>query len=294
MKSMTGYGQAQLIPPGMKLGLRADISSINRKQLEVKMTLPHELAQFETKVRLMVAEKVSRGCVTVRISYPEGMTPDTTYSINRSLVEMLVKSAAQISDEYKIDGSLNMAELLSVPGVVRPEESDFSGGLMEESLCTVLQEALVRFNASRETEGRQLAQDISMRLKLVEETLEKIIPFAADLPEIQYKKLLARLRELDLPAAKDDERLLRELVLYADKLDVTEEVTRLRSHFRCFDALLHNETDSVGRQMDFTVQEIFREINTLGNKAVSTDISPLVVIIKTELEKIREQVQNIE
>ena len=133
----------------------------------------------------------------------------------------------------------------------------------------------------------------------LKETLEKIIPLASALPQKQYEKLLVRLKELDLPAnaavAADDDRLLRELVLYADKLDVTEEITRLHSHFLNWDkALTSGRQEAVGRQLDFMVQETFREINTLGNKAACAEISPLIVIMKTELEKIREQVQNIE
>ena len=146
----------------------------------------------------------------------------------------------------------------------------------------------------RTREGENLKRDILGRIGVMETLVDEIRPLAAQLPAIQKERLFKRLKEFDLSIEDTDERILREAVIYGDKLDVTEEITRLRSHFTNFRKLADEPDTPVGRSLDFMVQEIFRECNTLGNKAGSTEISPRVVMLKTELEKIREQVQNIE
>ena len=145
----------------------------------------------------------------------------------------------------------------------------------------------------RNHEGEKLKTDLLDRIAFMEETVRKIQPMAAKLPEVQKAKLFEKLKDLEIPIDENDERLLKEAVIFADKLDVTEEITRLFCHFNHFRKLADSE-NAVGRSLDFLVQEIFRECNTLGTKAASTEISPLIVDLKTELEKIREQVQNIE
>jgi uncharacterized protein YicC (UPF0701 family) len=226
---------------------------------------------------------------------------------NTTTPEDLYKYYEKHKDEFSEPDRVELAMILVTDSMVaekisqqlKADPAAFDEESTASLLAKITEEAVCNLVRSRETEGDELAKDISLRLSILKETLEKIIPLASALPQKQYEKLLVRLKELDLPAnaavAADDDRLLRELVLYADKLDVTEEITRLHSHFLNWDkALTSGRQEAVGRQLDFMVQETFREINTLGNKAACAEISPLIVIMKTELEKIREQVQNIE
>ncbi|MBO5695373.1 MAG: YicC family protein [Lentisphaeria bacterium] len=300
MRSMTGFGRAQGADPAKGIGFSVEISSINRKQFELKLSLPHDVAFMETELRRIIGEKVSRGSVLVRVASLEGLAPKANCTVNSELAKKLALAARQLADECGLtEQKINMADILALPGVVQADPAAFDEESTASLLAKITEEAVCNLVRSRETEGDELAKDISLRLSILKETLEKIIPLASALPQKQYEKLLGRLKELDLPAnaavAADDDRLLRELVLYADKLDVTEEITRLHSHFLNWDkALTSGRQEAVGRQLDFMVQETFREINTLGNKAACAEISPLIVIMKTELEKIREQVQNIE
>ena len=300
MRSMTGFGRAQGADPAKGIGFSVEISSINRKQFELKLSLPHDVAFMETELRRIIGEKVSRGSVLVRVASLEGLAPKANCTVNSELAKKLVLAARQLADECGLtEQKINMADILALPGVVQADPAAFDEESTASLLAKITEEAVCNLVRSRETEGDELAKDISLRLSILKETLEKIIPLASALPQKQYEKLLGRLKEQDLPAnaavAADDDRLLRELVLYADKLDVTEEITRLHSHFLNWDkALTSGRQEAVGRQLDFMVQETFREINTLGNKAACAEISPLIVIMKTELEKIREQVQNIE
>lgn len=300
MRSMTGFGRAQGADPAKGIGFSVEISSINRKQFELKLSLPHEVAFMETDLRRIIGEKVSRGSVLVRVASLEGLAPKATCTVNADLAKKLVLAARQLAEECGLnEQKINMADILALPGVVQADPAAFDEESTAKLLAGITEEAVCNLVHSRETEGNELAKDISLRLTILKETLEKIVPMASALPQKQYEKLLGRLKELELPAnaavAADDDRLLRELVLYADKLDVTEEVTRLHSHFLNWEKILFSgRQEAVGRQLDFMVQETFREINTLGNKAACAEISPLIVVMKTELEKIREQVQNIE
>ena len=296
MRSMTGFGRSAGFDPAASIGFRVDISSINRKQFEVKFGLPHEISFFENKLRSIVAKYTSRGMIMVRVDF---QTPDNAMdstnacAVNTDYARSVVAAAKTLSEKCGIDGSLSVAELLAIPGVLRQNEVDYSTESIDALLCRITEEAAIALVESRTAEGSELKKDIVKRISILKDTLKKIKPLTDAMPKQQYEKLLGRLKELEMTADPNDDRLLRELVLYADKLDVTEEITRLNSHFLHFDELLESE-EPVGRQLDFMIQEIFREINTLGNKAACAEVSPLIVIMKTELEKIREQIQNIE
>ncbi len=295
MRSMTGFGRGAGQDKAAGIGFRVDVSSINRKQFEAKFALPRELAPFENNLRMIVAEYVSRGSVLVRVDFLDGFMPAQS-AFDPAFAKKVLQSAEQLAAECGMAGNVTIADVLGVPGVFRESETDMgsdeaAGQLLEQ----VAKEALTKLRESRETEGARLAKDINRHLDVLKESLEKIIPHTVNQPKMQYEKLLARLKEYNLPVAADDERLLRELVIFADKADVTEEITRLHSHFALFDSLIADKSgEPVGRQLDFLTQEVFREINTLGNKAACAEVSPVIVNMKTSLEKIREQVQNIE
>lgn len=293
MKSMTGFGRAQAEDEAAGIGFRVEISSINRKQFDLKFVLPPELIQYETAMRQIISEKVSRGALTVRISALSNNAA-SAQTLNVEAARKLLESAEHLAKECGLAQNLTVADLLAVPGILTADSGDDSGELTAALLAAATKDALAELIRSKEGEGTRLLADIRMRMDLLKAALEQIIPLTAAMPKLMYEKLLARIKEWDFTTVDpDDDRFLRELVFYADKLDVTEEITRLKSHFRHFDQLTAS-AEPAGRQLDFMVQEIFREINTLGNKASCAEVSPLIVTMKTELEKIREQIQNIE
>lgn len=293
MKSMTGFGRAQAEDKAAGIGFRVEISSINRKQFDLKFVLPPELIQYETAMRQIISEKVSRGALTVRISALSNNAA-SAQTLNVEAARKLLESAEHLAKECGLAQNLTVADLLAVPGILTADSGDDSGELTAALLAAATKDALAELIRAKEGEGTRLLADIRMRMDLLKAALEQIIPLTAAMPKLMYEKLLARIKEWDFTTVDpDDDRFLRELVFYADKLDVTEEITRLKSHFQHFDQLTAT-AEPAGRQLDFMVQEIFREINTLGNKASCAEVSPLIVTMKTELEKIREQIQNIE
>jgi uncharacterized protein (TIGR00255 family) len=187
----------------------------------------------------------------------------------------------------------SIPQLMALPGVVEPASPDIDRPEIKEVFKEAVQKAVEALVAMREYEGEALKADLAERQNKLAELVEAIEPLAEGIPGHMKQKLLERLEKENLPIEASDERVLKEVVIYADKSDVTEELTRLRSHFQQFQSFL-DKKEPVGRSMDFLMQEMFREITTLGNKAGGCEITPLVVEFKTELEKIREQVQNIE
>ena len=291
MKSMTGFGSATATDATTGIGLKAEISSINKKQFELKLGLSRELSMYEIPLRSLVSEKIARGSIILRIDFLPGVIEEHPVDFFR--LSTVYKAAKEFQKENNIPGEITISDLLSLPDAVSASATDYSDPVYLKLLTDAVSGALYNLLTMRNHEGEKLKTDLLDRIAFMEETVRKIQPMAAKLPEVQKAKLFEKLKDLDIPIDENDERLLKEAVIFADKLDVTEEITRLFCHFNHFRKLADSE-NAVGRSLDFLVQEIFRECNTLGTKAASTEISPLIVDLKTELEKIREQVQNIE
>ena len=291
MKSMTGFGSATATNATTGIGLKAEISSINKKQFELKLGLSRELSMYEIPLRSLVSEKIARGSITLRIDFLPGVIEEHPVDFFR--LRTVYKAAKEFQKENNIPGEITISDLLSLPDAVSASANDYSDPVYLKLLTDAVSGALNNLLTMRNHEGEKLKTDLLDRIAFMEETVRKIQPMAAKLPEVQKAKLFEKLKDLEIPIDENDERLLKEAVIFADKLDVTEEITRLFCHFNHFRKLADSE-NAVGRSLDFLVQEIFRECNTLGTKAASTEISPLIVDLKTELEKIREQVQNIE
>ena len=204
----------------------------------------------------------------------------------------VIREARTAAERNGLDPSLDISQILAVPGVVVPVSMLGSNPEFEEFMLRVFDEALNRHIEMRKTEGAALERDILARIGEFETIVAKIKTLTPGLPEQQAARMRERLKDAGFDAEADDERMLREFVIFADRLDVTEELTRLDAHFKHFRSLAAGS--SPGRSLDFLMQEMFREINTLGNKAGTAEISPLVVEMKTGLEKVREQIQNIE
>ena len=293
MKSMTGYGYCHSEELD-GIDISVEMKSVNRKQLDIKISLPQELQGQELDIRRLISSYISRGSAYVKIiMLLSSSVLNRTINFNEELAEIYIKKAEKITKNLSMSGKLKIKDVLGLPGIIEKVDPDIVSEDLIIELHKTVHGALTELNSSRKKEGLFLKKDIQKRINQMESLISKIEPLAGKLPEYYKTKLQKRLEDeniLDL----DDDRLLRELVIYSDKCDVSEEITRLKSHFIQFNNILEAEDKPVGRNLDFLTQEIQREINTLGVKAASTEITPEVVLFKTETEKIREQIQNIE
>ena len=291
MYSMTGFGRAEGVDHGV--ALRFEISSVNRKQFDVKFSLPKELAIYEGTLRANLAKRLTRGSIMVRAELNYLEDAPAASRIDHAFLNTVIREAREAAEKNGLDPAMSIGQVLAVPGVVVPASAVSSSPEFETFLLGVFDAALDRHIEMRRTEGAALERDILARIDEFEALVAKIRALTPGLPEQQAARMRERLKDAGFNAEADDERMLREFVIFADRLDVTEELTRLDTHFKHFRSLAAGG-GSPGRSLDFLMQEMFREINTLGNKAGTAEISPLVVAVKTGLEKVREQIQNIE
>lgn len=296
ISSMTGFGKTD-VEISAVTDWSFEISSVNRKQLELRINLPREFSAFENDIRNFLKGKISRGMVNIKGVYnPADADAKNKLDINKDFLDKIVANALELKVKYPelADCCCDLSSFFCVPGVVTVPEIDTENPEISAKMLRALDSALKQFITMRRTEGEALENDLRSRLLILKSLLDRIIPFTAEINENIRKKLLERCRESGLNIDFNDERLQKEILFYADKGDVSEEITRLKSHFIQFEKFLSENNSDAGRSLDFLVQEMFREINTLGNKSGTCDISPLVVTFKTELEKMREQIQNAE
>jgi len=295
MKSMTGFGQSQVKCLEDQRLFKVEIATVNRKQFDLRVSLPPDLSINEYKIRKIISRMISRGTVTVRVELiipPE--TAAGTLSVNKSLLTALVNECREIQHELNLDAQIDLSTLLTLPGIIQENNELQNCPACQIALEQAVEQATEKLLMMREIEGKELKQHLMNELQQLKNLTEQLISATATLPEYNREKLLRRIKEAGLELQENDERINREIVIFADRYDVSEEIARLQSHFAQFITLLNNDTEPVGRSLEFVIQEIQREITTLGNKTASCDVSPLVVAFKGTLEKIREQVMNIE
>jgi uncharacterized protein (TIGR00255 family) len=292
---MTGFGRGEADNSNGGIGFSVEISTVNRKQFELRVNLPREISGYEQTLRKMISSEISRGFVSVRVELNYStLALQKKVKINDMLAMSLVSKCRWLQSRLELDGRLDIGDVLKLPGVVETETLNCNDPELEKSFIEAVKSAIKALMEMRLKEGSILKKDLQERISGLETLVQKIRPFADKLPGIQREKLLQRFKDFELPVDADDERLLKEVVVFSDKSDVSEELTRLESHFEHFRTFINEKYNPIGRSMDFLIQEMNREITTLGNKAGSSEVSPLVVEFKTGLEKIREQVQNIE
>ena len=291
MNSMTGFGTATAPLGGSSI--RVEISGVNRKQTEIAVALPRAWAALETTVRDTVATAVSRGRVNVTFTLQSTPGAAGALALNRDKLAALTAtlSEAEATLGRSIDTSLDA--LLRLGIIAEETETDLPLETVETAAIPALREALEAFITLRAQEGANMKRDLLARIGTLREFRSQLMARAAGVATRHREVLLKRLAESGLPLPADDERIIKEIALFADRCDVSEEMTRLESHLNQFEAICA-KTEPVGRTLDFLCQEIFRELNTTGSKANDAELAQLVVTAKTELEKIREQVQNIE
>jgi uncharacterized protein (TIGR00255 family) len=295
MKSMTGFGQGDANCSRHDIAFTVEISTVNRKQLDLRINMPTEFSSMEAPVRKIISNKLNRGAVMVKIEFIANDAVNSgKITINKSLLSNLVAECRDLATELKIDQTINISELLMLPGMVSEQSAMNSCQDCTAALMKATERAVESLLKMRSKEGDELKLHLAINLNRLEAIVAELVPATAKLPQVNREKLLKRLNEAGLDIEADDERMMREVVIFADRYDVSEELARLQSHFVQFKHFINNISAPVGRSLEFVIQEIQREITTLGNKAAACDISPLVVNFKGELEKIREQVMNIE
>jgi uncharacterized protein (TIGR00255 family) len=288
---MTGYGRGQSAQNGSQISV--ELNSVNRKQSDVVVTLPRELAELEPRVRDVINAEVSRGRLNVVIAAHHGSGTTPAVALDTNLARTYYRAMVELQKELNAAGEVNIDTVLRAPGVLRAPEEEVSVDDMWPHVETALKEALADLVKMREREGKHLAKDLIHRLKTVRGCVRKIRLLQPGVLKRHRQSLHERIQKAGVDLPIDDERLVKEVIFFADKSDISEEMTRLESHFAQFAHHLR-KNEPVGRTLEFMCQEIGREFNTLGAKANDVDISQLVVTCKAEMEKIREQIQNIE
>lgn len=291
MNSMTGFGAATAPLGGSTI--RVEISGVNRKQTEIAVALPRAWASLETAIRDTVAAAVSRGRVNVTLSLQQVPGAAGALTLNRDKLAALTATLAEAEKALgqKVDTSLD--SLLRLGIISEETESDLPLESIQAAAEPAVREALAAFITLRAQEGANMKRDLLARIATLRQFREQLMARASGVAARHKEVLLKRLADSGLPLPLDDERIIKEIALFADKCDVSEEMTRLESHLNQFEKIC-DKAEPVGRTLDFLCQEIFRELNTTGSKANDAELAQLVVNAKTELEKIREQVQNIE
>jgi uncharacterized protein (TIGR00255 family) len=294
MNSMTGYGKAEVTVGNNKVTI--EIFSVNRRQIDVQVILPDDFSAYEMPIREIITENVARGQVTVRVSAV--LIPDAKKyrpaEINRELAREYAREFKKLAKEIGCEDEIDLELVLEAPGVLIPVQQTAEDEKTWRQFKKGLDKALKDFLSMRAKEGRHLEEDLVRRVKNMQSELEKVKKRAPEVVKRYRKQLEERIKAAGLSVdPEDEERLLKEIVLFADRSDISEEIARLESHFKKFYEYL-KEKEPIGKTLDFLAQEMNREINTIGSKSNDHAIAHSVVVLKTELEKFREQVQNIE
>jgi uncharacterized protein (TIGR00255 family) len=291
MRSMTGYGRGEVDHGGVKLSV--ELNSVNRKQSDIVVNLPRDLTELEPRIRQTINERISRGRMNVLITLQESANGARQLALDTGLARSYHEAMLTLQKELSAPGEITIGTILQAPGVMRSPEHSISAAEAWPVLEQALAAALAELVKMREREGKHLAKDLIHRLKVLRQEIKEVRALYPDVVKKYRTALLERIEKAGLDLPIDDERLLKEIAFFADRSDVSEELTRLESHLAQFAHHLR-KNEPVGRTLEFITQEIFRELNTLGAKSNDAAISQHVVACKSELEKIREQIQNLE
>jgi uncharacterized protein (TIGR00255 family) len=293
--SMTGFGSASFRVA--EFAFEIELRSVNHRHLDVRVKLPRALASFEHELKARIQDRFERGKLDCTISSPAVESPHPKLEIDRAAVESYLRAARSLAAEQGVPDTLGSAQLLALPGVARLVEPELGGDALRDALWPALESALDALSAMRADEGAALARDFEARLARIEELAAELEARAGEIQQSVRERLRRRARQLESEVGVIDEaRLHQEIALAADRLDVSEELVRLRSHCEQFRKALAAAGPGrpAGRRLDFLLQEMSREANTLGAKGADAAAAHRVVELKTELERVREQVQNVE
>lgn len=288
---MTGYGQGVSTEGGATITV--EIRSVNRRQAEFNLRLPRELERLEHPVRERLAQQISRGRIDLTLTCANNSAEPTAH-INRAAAAACANELRSVAAALGLSQDITLETLLRFPGVIEPSTPNPEPDAWWQKIQPAVDAALANLNAMRDREGAHLASELASRIDSMRQAVHRMQRIAPEVAQRHQNSLLQKIRAAGIESIDpNDERLLKEIVIFADRSDICEELTRLQSHFVQFDDCLTSR-DPVGRKLDFLAQELNREINTIGSKANDAAIAADVVLVKTEIERFREQAQNIE
>ena len=291
IKSMTGYGRCQQLADGMNITV--EIKSVNHRYFEFSSKLPRSYGFLDEKLKSFFMGKLTRGKMECYVQIETVEEPDTIISVNHPLVKGYLDAYKELADTYGLENNIRVSDISRVSDIFSIRKQAADEDKIWAAVQTVAEEALNGFVAMREREGERLRADVLSRLETILDNVAFIEERSPETVKEYNEKLLGRLRELLADAHIEEQRILTEAAIFADKIAVAEETVRLRSHISQMRSFL-DSSEAVGKKMDFLIQEFNREANTIGSKAQDVEIARRVVAIKAEIEKIREQIQNIE
>ena len=291
VKSMTGYGRARQTLNGRDITV--EVRSVNNRYLDCTVKVPRTYIFAEDAVKARVQKAVSRGKVDVFITIDAAAADETVVAVNEPLARGYYEALTRLKDMFSLEDGLNAVTLTKFPDVLTVTKAEEDLESVAADICAVLDEALAAYNAMRTVEGGKLREDIAGRADTIEAVVGKVEERSPQTVAAYREKLLARMQEVLQSTAIDESRILTEAAIFADKIAVDEETVRLRSHLSQLRTMLESD-QPIGRKLDFLIQEVNRECNTIGSKCNDLTIAQDVVNMKAEVEKIREQVQNIE
>ena len=291
IKSMTGYGNSRQIIDNREISV--EIRSVNHRYFELSCRTPREMGFLEEKIKGAVKSRVFRGKIDVFVTVGADEDEQATVTVNHSLASGYVNALKEIAQRYDVQDDISVSAVARYNDIFKVTKPEADEEKIWSAVSTVLNDALDKFVKMRSTEGEKLYEDINGRCSTILQLVAKVEERSPQTVAEYRKKLTERMNEVLSTTAVDEQRIITEAAIFADKVAVDEETVRLRSHFDQFEKVLNSE-GSVGRKIDFLLQEMNRETNTIGSKVQDADLAHIVVEIKAELEKIREQVQNVE
>ena len=291
IRSMTGYGKQSLNVE--KREYQVEIKSVNHRYLDINIKLPKSISYLEDTIKKEISAKIKRGKIDVFITFENNSQEGKNITINKELAKLYIEQLKELAQEEKILNNIEVMDIAKLPDIliVKNDEEDEK---IQNELIEVVQGAISKIIEMKNIEGNKIEQDLLQRIDKIENKIVEISAKSTGLIEEYVVKLEKRIKEILKTEELDKSRLAQEVAIYADKCSIEEEVTRLESHIYQFRNLISNNNETIGKKLDFLIQEMNRETNTIGSKANNLEITNGVIDIKTELEDIREQIQNIE
>ena len=292
IKSMTGYGKGNLNVENREY--QVEIKSVNHRYLDISIKMPKMLSCFEENIKKQVSEKLKRGKIDIFITFENSSQNGKNVSINKELAKLYISQLKELAVEENISSNIEVVDISKFPDVlsIKTDEEDEK---VKEELKQVTNEAINKIIEMKNIEGDRILQDLLNRIEKIQDKVGEISNKSTGLIGEYVVKLEKRIKEILKTEEVDKSRLAQEVVIYADKCSIEEEITRLKSHIYQFKNLISaNGNEAVGKKLDFIIQEMNRETNTIGSKANNLEITNGVIDIKTQLEDVREQIQNIE
>ena len=290
IKSMTGYGKSNISVNNREY--QVEIKSVNHRYLDISVKMPRAISYLEEEVKKTIMKQIKRGKVDVFITFENNSVEGREIKINTEIAGLYIKELKKLAEKENILANIEVTEISKYPDVLSIQ-NDQDDELIKNELIEVTQQASQKLASMRSIEGEKMAQDLLQRLAQVQQKVKEISEQSTGLIEDYVVKLKGRIQEMLPNQEIDQARLAQETVIFADKCSIEEEITRLNSHIEQFKSLLHSE-EAIGKKLDFIIQEMNRETNTIGSKANNLEITNGVIDIKTQIENIREQIQNIE